>query len=79
MQSPHLELAHVNGGRQKLVVVDGARCVHIDALHQLLDLFLGDGAALLRQPFPQLVQRHGAALVHIKCLQSPVCQVILQP
>ena len=77
-RSPHLELAHVDGGCEEFIIVDGTRGVHINALHELFHLFLGDGAALLCQPFPQLVQCDGATLVYIQCLQTPGVSAMLQ-
>ena len=58
---------------RELIVVDGAGGVHVDTLHQLLHLPLRDGAALLGQALPQLLQRHRPALVHVQRLR-PVAE-----
>jgi hypothetical protein len=70
-----LQLAHVHGGGDELVVVDAAALVHVGGVHQVPDLALPEvlGPVPL-QPLLQLVEGDGAAAVRVHGLEH-----LLQP
>mmetsp|Transcript_457 Transcript_457/g.946 ORF Transcript_457/g.946 Transcript_457/m.946 type:complete len:235 (-) Transcript_457:1255-1959(-) len=65
-----LQLAVVDGGRQELLVVNGAAAVHVGLGNQALHLLLGEAVALAAQSLGKLLHRDAAALVLVHVLED---------